>query len=73
MTGQPPAAIDHEAVPSEFSAYSMSGPNTNLPANLANVWHFPAEGICADCGGVIRAEEFGDEWAHTGRMPGDPR
>lgn len=73
MTGQPQAAAAHEAAPGDFTAYSMTGPNTNLPANLANTWHFPAEGICDGCGVVIRAEEFGAGWAHTGRMPGDPR
>lgn len=73
MSGQPPAALDHEAVPAALSAYSMAGPNTGCPASAANPWHYPAEGICAGCGGVIRAEQSGDAWAHTGRMPGDPR
>lgn len=63
----------HEAVPAEFTAYTMEGPHTGCPANLANARHFPAEGICGGCGGVIRAERPGAGWAHTGRRPGDPR
>ncbi len=73
MTGQAQAAQDHEIVLVEFSAYTMDGPNTGCVANPENVWHFPAEGICAGCGGVIRAESYGKPWQHTGRMPGDPR
>jgi len=73
MTGRPAAAAVHQAAPADFSAYSMDGPNTGCPANLDNPWHFPAEGICAECGAVIRANNPGGEWVHTGRMPGDPR
>ena len=65
-----PAA--HVAMPADLSAYSMEGPNTGQVANPANAWHFPAEGICAGCGAVIRAESFDGGWHHTGRKPGDP-
>ena len=61
----------HEAVPADFSAYSLQGPNTGCVANLANAYHFPAEGICSVCRGVICAESYGGDWAHTGRRPGD--
>jgi hypothetical protein len=69
----PGAAEPHEAAPADLSAYSTEGPNTGQVANLANTWHYPAEGPCEGCGGVIRAVRFGDGWRHTGRKPGDPR
>lgn len=62
----------HDAVPADFTAYSMEGPNTGQVANLVNAWHFPAEGMCAGCGEVIRAESCDGGWRHTGRKPGDP-
>lgn len=62
MTGCAPATAAHEAAPEDFSAYSMAGPNTGRPANLANAWHFPAEGICSCCDGVIRAVRYGEPW-----------
>ena len=68
----PGAAAPHEAGPRDLSAYSMEGPNTGQVANLANVFHYPAEGLCKGCGEVIRAARFGDGWRHTGRKPGDP-
>jgi hypothetical protein len=68
----PGAAGPHEATPRELSAYSMEGPNTGQVANLANIFHYPAEGLCEGCGEVIRATRFGDGWHHTGRKPGDP-
>jgi hypothetical protein len=71
MTGRAQAE-PHEAGPRDLSAYSMEGPNTGQVANLANVWHYPAEGLCEGCGEVIRATRFGDGWRHTGRKPGDP-
>jgi hypothetical protein len=72
MVTEPDVTADHEASPAPFSAYSMDGPNTGRPANLASPRYYPAEALCGGCGAMIRAEHYGDPWVHNGRMPGDP-
>jgi hypothetical protein len=66
----------HEALIVKGSAYSMEGPNTNLPANPRWPAHYPMEAICAICHGVVRREEMTPgklDWEHTGRKAGEPR
>jgi len=74
----PPGSEDHDIVPRPGTAYSVSGGNTGLPANLRNSGHYPAEAQCAGCGEMIRCEQWlpvsaDGDWYHTGRRPGDPR
>ena len=67
----------HEVLIVAGSAYSVAGPNTGLPANLRRPGDYPVEALCAvsGCGQVVRREkpEPGHlDWAHTGRMAGEP-
>ncbi len=75
MEGLPAAteADAHEILPQPGTAYSTSGVNTGLPAELTNPVHYPIEALC-QCNQVIRCERwFQAPWTHTGRRPGDPR
>jgi len=55
----------------EGSAYRTGiGNCTGTRAWLENANHYPVEGICSVCSQVVRREEIGDEWEHTGRLAG---
>jgi len=52
------------------SAYRVgAGNGAGVKAILVNAWHYPVEALCG-CGGVIRKEEIGCGWYHTGRDAG---
>lgn len=68
-------ATRHEALPRPGTAYTMRGPNTGLPADLRNLYHYPVEAVCS-CGEMIRCEYMlplgpGADWKHLGRRPGE--
>jgi hypothetical protein len=65
-------AVTAEHRPAEGIAYSVQGPNTGLPANLAHARHFPVWAVCAACREVITLSGPLRQWEHTGRMAGDP-
>ena len=62
----------HAPVPRADTAYTMEGPRAGRLIDNRFTRSFPAEGICAGCGQMIRQESQADGWEHTGRMPGEP-
>lgn len=60
----------HAAELKPDTAYTMTGPRTGHLWDARFTRSYPAEGICS-CGEMIRCEERGGEWKHTGRMPGE--
>jgi hypothetical protein len=68
------APAGHAITPVAGSAVKTKQGFSGAPANLMDRTHYPVEAICAECGGIVRAERmYLCEWEHTGRRPGDPR
>lgn len=68
-------ADPHELLIVADSAYSVTGRNANLPANLRLPWHYPVEAVCKVCGLVVRREKLdpaSPDWMHLDRKPGEP-
>lgn len=69
-----PPGGPHEILIVRGSAYSVSGRNTGLPADLAKPWHYPVRAVCGICGLVVSREEMAVErqdWVHADRKPGE--
>lgn len=69
-----PGPDPHELLIEPGTAYSVTGRNTGLPANLRFPWHYPVEAVCVMCGYVVRREKLDPacpDWLHLDRRPGD--
>jgi hypothetical protein len=64
----------HKVLIAGGEAYSLSGRNAGLAANLRFPWHYPVWAVCSVCGLVVRREKMAPEqldWMHMDPEPGD--
>lgn len=69
-----PGPDPHELLIVPGSAYSVTGRNTGLQANLRLPWHYPVEALCRICKGVVRREKPDPacpDWMHLDRKAGE--
>jgi hypothetical protein len=66
--------LTHEPEPAENTAYTADGPYVGRPVTdfrLARAYPMTAHCAVRDCEQMIRREEPGKPWEHTGRKPGE--